>query len=156
MKAQWKSSCTRSTYTYIYTHTHTNAHKHKHTHTHTYSLCESGNLLLLFENYNQVTVAINNVGRNFFSVWSYQSFYNWLVLNYRRQHSQDHISFQSTKDKQSEEAGISAAAEWGVMGQQQMSGTEFHGTVGRQQQQDSGRDRLLEQKPKSTFFFKEW
>jgi hypothetical protein len=52
------------------------------------------------------------------------------------------------------------------MGQQQMSGTEFYGTVGRQagrqqeqeqeQEQDSGRDRLLEQKPKSTFYFKEW
>jgi hypothetical protein len=34
------------------------------------------------------------------------------------------------------------------MGQQQMSGTEFHGTLGRQnEEEDSGRDQLLEQKP---------
>jgi hypothetical protein len=41
-------------------------HTHTHTHTHAHSLCESGNLLLLFENYSQVAVAINNVGRNVF------------------------------------------------------------------------------------------
>jgi hypothetical protein len=112
-----------------------------------YKTCQSGNLLLLFDSCNQATAAINNVGRNFSFYLGFQIFSQLISVQLQATTFEITHRFKITKDKQFEDARVSITAEWGVLGQQQMTGTEFHDTLGRQnEEEDSGRGQLIVQK----------